>query len=143
MPSSEKTLNDWLNEGRREDRTTADFMERNEVMTPAEARRFIFYHNLPVICADGYQVSIQASANHYCNPTEGHRDVANYDTFELGFPSMTDECLYPYADITDVQQACVFSRVPREVIEQVLARHGGIVALKDCTDYQPFKPEAP
>jgi hypothetical protein len=34
-------------------------------------------------CADGYNVSIQASSGHYCTPRETMQDVQYYSSFEL------------------------------------------------------------
>ena len=126
-----KSLNDWLNEGRKVDTTLRDLFENDVAFTPAQEQCWSFAYALPVICADGMKVSIQASGHHYCRPRSTYDDAAAYTAFELGFPSMPDEALREYsvhgneADLTN----CVFAYVPREVVERMVERHGGIVGL--------------
>jgi len=74
-------------------------------------------------CADGYEVSIQASAGHYCAPRldDGHP----YSSFELGYPTAADEEFTDYADDPERPLDTVYGRVPVDVILQVLEKHGG------------------
>lgn len=126
-----KSLNDWLNEGRIVDTTLRDLFGKDAYFSPAAEECLTTAHALPVICADGFRVSIQASGMAYCRPRATYPDVAAYSAFEVGFPSMPEEALRDYsvhgkdADLSN----CVFAYVPREVVERMVERHGGIVAL--------------
>ena len=102
-------LNKKLNKGRKARKTKWGFM-------PVPA----------VTCADGFDVSIQCSSGHYCSPRKDLDDVSLYTHFELGFPSELDELLEEYAEEPGTTET-VFHRVPREVIEELLDNHGGIV----------------
>ncbi|MBZ6385104.1 hypothetical protein [Pantoea piersonii] len=103
-----KTLNDWLNEGRKVESIHYAKMSR-------------------IKCADGYNVSIQASSGHYCTPRETMQDVQYYSSFELGYPSSADDAFLEYAENPDEPTDTVYGYVPREVIEEVIASHGGVV----------------
>jgi hypothetical protein len=89
--------------------------------------------NEPVVCADGYTISIQASEFTYCSPrTTGCVD--GYIACELGFPSEADELINKYAEPTafgseDIDYtATVYPYVPAHVIQALLAKHGGMVS---------------
>ncbi len=74
------------------------------------------------ICADGYEVSIQASSGHYCAPRE---DKAwPYHRFELGFPTALDEEIASYAEDKETRST-VFGFVPVENVILVINKHGG------------------
>ena len=107
-----KTFNDWLNEGRK-------------VTNEWHA------HTSRVKCDDGFSISIQASKSHYSSPRETFRDVQQYSEFELGYPSFADDTLLEYAEDADTPTATVYGYVPRDVIERVIASHGGIVELEN------------
>jgi len=83
-----------------------DFLSKPE----AFANKGVRYR---VRCADGYNVSIQYSAEHNCE----------FDSLEIGMPSEID----PELEEFDTGDNCVFSYVPIPVMETVVARHGGIV----------------
>ena len=105
-----KSFDDWLNEGR-------------NVTNKWHA------HISRVKCADGYSVSIQASSGHYCEPRETMHDVRRYSSFELGYPSGADEEFMQYVEDADRPTDTVYAYVPREIVEQVIASHGGIVGF--------------
>lgn len=73
----------------------------------------------PVVCADGFKVSIQASHLHYCSPRE---DLANgeYESVEIGFPSFKEELIMRYRD------GDIYPYVPIDIVEKMIANHGGI-----------------
>lgn len=71
------------------------------------------------ICKDGFAISIQNSEFHHCYA----------GTVELGFPSELDDELSIYAEEKDTTET-VFSCVPLEIIEKVVAKHGGIKTVK-------------
>ena len=75
-------------------------------------------------CNDGYSISVQASAFHYCSPRLN--GLQDYKSVELGYPSSEDELINEYAeddlDYTDT----VYGYVPIEVVEKLIEKHGGI-----------------
>ena len=75
-------------------------------------------------CNDGYSISVQASAFHYCSPRLN--GLQDYKSVELGYPSVEDELINEYAeddlDYTDT----VYGYVPIEVVEKLIEKHGGI-----------------
>lgn len=77
----------------------------------------------PVICADGFRISIQGSRAHYCVPRK-LVPGGEYEKLELGFPNIEEPLLREYEDHG------IFPYVPIEVVEQVIEKHGGIVWVK-------------
>lgn len=92
-----------------------------------------------VKCADGYTVSVQAGEYHYCYP---RADVDHFDKVELGYPSDEDYELIDYAE--DKERPCdtVYGYVPVELVDGVLAKHGGIVDADFSNDMAGFWSEA-
>lgn len=80
--------------------------------------------NKPIECADGLIMSVQASANHYCSPRK--TGLGFYNTYEVGFPSMEEPLLIPYAEDASRPTCTVYGWVPAQVIAEVIAKHGGI-----------------
>lgn len=80
-----------------------------------------------VQCQDGFTVSIQASATHYCSPRD-NVPFAQYTAYELGFPSEPDDLITEYADNPTKPKETVYGWVPREVVAQLIEKHGGIKA---------------
>lgn len=78
-----------------------------------------------VKCADGYEVSVQASYGNYCSPRKSLEDVSAYTEFELGFPNQPDDLINDYAE-TDEYTDTVYAYVPRKVVEALIEKHGGI-----------------
>lgn len=72
------------------------------------------------VCKDGFSISIQASAFHYCTPRRELKD-GKYTQLELGFPSEYEELLDKY------RGGAIYLYVPIEVVEEVIEKHGGIV----------------
>ena len=77
-----------------------------------------------IICADGLNISIQASEQHYCTP---RNDEGPYTTVEVGFPSYTVDELIPYAEDSEHPTDTVYAQVPVEVVLQVINSRGGVV----------------
>lgn len=75
-------------------------------------------------CADGFSVSIQASEKNYCTP---RNNSGPYTEVELGFPSLKDGLLLPYAEDPDNPTETVYGYVPSAVVLEVLEAHGGWV----------------
>lgn len=77
------------------------------------------------LCNDGYEISIQASANHYSNPrVDG---ASEYTEVELGFPNQKDDLIMEYAEDPDYPTCTVYGYVPIEVVDKLMEKHGGIV----------------
>ena len=65
-----------------------------------------------------YELSIQASENHYCSPRENMQEV--YDEVEIGFPSFifSEEFINQYAEDRDTPKDTVYAYVPMEELAQ-------------------------
>ena len=82
-----------------------------------------------VKCADGFTFSAQAGSALYCTPRitlypETWGD--GYQEIELGYPSAYDELIEEYAETDDDYTKTVYAYVPVEVVDQLVAKHGGI-----------------
>ncbi len=75
-------------------------------------------------CADGFRVSIQGNSTAYCSP---RNDCGPYTEVELGFPSVADEILLPYAENRNDPTETVYPYVPSAIVLEVLLAHGGWV----------------
>lgn len=78
------------------------------------------------VCADGFNLSIQASSMHYCKPGKDLQD-GDYSKVELSNLSETVEEFLPYAENEARPLFTVYGYVPVETVDAVLAKHGGIV----------------
>lgn len=77
-----------------------------------------------IICADGFTMSVQASAIHYCTPKD---NVGPYTAFEVGYPSQNEPLLHPYGyQLEDGGWDNVFAWVPATVVDAIIAKHGGV-----------------
>lgn len=74
-------------------------------------------------CADGSELSVQASDYHYCKP---RNNVGLYTHVEVGFPSFKSGLLESYAERLDESTTGVYPRVPIETVAKVIFQHGGI-----------------
>lgn len=93
---------------------------------PRAIRGELFYAPIPSMrCKDGFAMSVQASALHYCSPRE--TAAWPYSQFEVGYPSVEEPLLMGYAEDRDRPTDTVYAWVPREVIEAVIDKHGGLV----------------
>ena len=71
-----------------------------------------------VKCKDGFEMSVQESPNHY----------SGYGSVEVGFPSVKESLLMPYAEQPKTPTKTVYGHVPVKVIYEVILKHGGIQA---------------
>ncbi len=74
----------------------------------------------PMVCADGFKMSVQGHYGTYSHPRDDFAD--RYSAVEVGFPSEREELLMPYIDggpDTDPTDT-VYGYVPVEVIEQIV-----------------------
>lgn len=83
-------------------------------------------------CADGFEISVQASAHHYCAPKEN--GAFPYLSVEVGYPSEKEEDLMDYIMMNYLEEKpagtptnSVYPFVPVETVNRVLAKHGWIV----------------
>lgn len=76
-----------------------------------------------IFCKDGFNVSVQGSAGHYCQP---RYDVKEYSSLELGFPSEKEILINQYAENVENPTETVYGYVPIDVIEKVIKKHKGI-----------------
>jgi hypothetical protein len=77
-----------------------------------------------IVCEDGFTVSVQASALHYCEP---RNDEGPYSAVELGFPSEEEPLIVEFADEEDNLTETVYGWVPSHVVKKLMAKHGGIM----------------
>ena len=95
-----------------------------------------------VVCKDGFTMSVQASAYHYCSPRI--HDAEGYLEVEIGYPRQREPLIDEYAegfglwiesgdndyeftnndyDFTNA----VYPYVPAEVVLEVIMKHGGMI----------------
>ena len=93
-----------------------------------------------IVCADGFEMSVQASSHHYCVP---RTDRGAYSNVEVGYPNQPEILLAPYSEIKGrydeednwvlytteelerdtVNQ--VFPYTPIKVVLDIIKKHGG------------------
>lgn len=79
-----------------------------------------------IVCADGFDMSVQANETSYCSPRINGAD--KYEEVEVGFPSMEEPLLMDYCEEPSNPTGTVYAWVPAQVITNVIAKHGGIVS---------------
>ena len=77
-----------------------------------------------IICADGFHMSVQVGQYNYCEPRIDSAD--SYRSMEVGYPSHTEPLLIKYAEDMDRPTETVYDYVPVDVIDVVIAEHGGM-----------------
>jgi len=87
------------------------------------------FRKLPsIVCKDGFKLSVQASAGHYCYPQK-LCSFELYSEFEVMFLSDLNEVdikLLQSHDYDDKRD--IYEFVPRSLVEAVINNHGGIQA---------------
>ena len=81
--------------------------------------------NEAVLCADGFEMSVQANVTAYCSPRE---NSGKYELVEVGFPSAVEPMLMPWAEDKDDPTGTVYGYVPVDVVTNVIVKHGGLVS---------------
>lgn len=76
----------------------------------------------PVVCTDGFTMSVQASDSHMCTPRS---NVGPWLSVEVGFPSRVEPLLWPYAEAPGNWTETVYGSVPVELVAAVIELHGG------------------
>ena len=79
--------------------------------------------NEPVVCKDGFSMSVQASLHHRCRPRI--HNAAIYYEVEVGL-TLDDE-LMEYAECDDYGDPSVYNHVPTHVVAKIITKHGGAV----------------
>ena len=79
--------------------------------------------NKPIVCKDGFNMSVQAGETHYSDP---RNDRGPYRAVEVGYPSHTESLLLQFANPDNPTQT-VYGWVPADVIWDVILKHGGRV----------------
>ena len=79
-----------------------------------------------VVCADGFEMSVQAHEGAYCTPraTNAH----TYTLVEVGFPNRRETLLIKYAEDPDALTETVYGWVPVQLVTDIIAKHGGMVS---------------
>jgi hypothetical protein len=104
-------------------------------MTPATGRDFNMINDYirknrkgymlsPVICKDGFQMSVQVSKRHYCTPRIDGAEF--YIRVEVGYPNRPEPLLYEFAVDDERPETGVYGYVPVEVVNAVIEKHGGL-----------------
>lgn len=83
----------------------------------------------PVTCKDGFTMSVQHSAMHYCSPRVdfAERRGLEFESYEIGYPSEVEDILLPFAEDPENPIGTVYPFVPQQIVEQVAEMHGGLV----------------
>lgn len=107
-----------------------DVMDENRQDTNLGNGRYHRGNVSRLILADGGCMSIQASEFHYCSPRVNLDSYADYNSFEIGYPSKHYPELDEYSDgANDPGYADIYAGVPKEVIEELINRAGGVTGV--------------
>ena len=88
------------------------------------ARRLDYpYACRKVVCLDGFEMSVQASENHYCSP---RNNEGQWETVEVGYPSKIEPLLWDYADEPGKWMETVYPYVPSVLVSAVIELHGHV-----------------
>jgi hypothetical protein len=80
--------------------------------------------NAIVVCADGFEMSVQANNSAYCTPRRNNAD--KYKEVEVGFPSIEEPMLMEWCEEAHRPTDTVYAYVPVQVVTNVIAKHGGM-----------------
>ena len=85
--------------------------------------------NPRITCADGFNMSVQASVSNYSTP---RNDAGPYTEVEVGFPNKVEPLLIPFQDSPGYTAPIndVYGWVPIDIILDVIEAHGGLVTGK-------------
>jgi len=92
----------------------------NEWLT--NARRGMSTVRPPVVCRDGFMMSVQVSEGHYCSP---RGNTGPWTHVEVGYPNRIEPLLWDYAESPGRWTDTVYPGVPVEVVAAVIEVHGG------------------
>lgn len=78
-----------------------------------------------ILCKDGFEFSVQAGKQFYSSPRSDEADTI-YQACEVGMPNAKEDLLMPYIESArDEPTKAIYPYTPVDVIEQVIAKHGG------------------
>ena len=108
--------------------TPKDFYNMVE---PEQENSFVLMK--PIECKDGFIMSVQACYSHYCQPriTFRNNGFNIYSSFEVGFPNKEEELLLKYAEDKNSPANTVYGQVPKETINAIIKKHGGLTNQSD------------
>jgi len=90
-----------------------------------------------VVCKDGFTMSVQASAYHYCSPKI--HNAESYTEVEIGYPNNREPLLDKYCEgyglwvkgkelfKDSTFKNAVYPYVPADVLIEVIMKHGGMI----------------
>lgn len=87
------------------------------------------FRDVLLICNDGFNISVQASSLHYCNPRVSlpPENVNNYKSVEIGNLSEKEDLLMKYIENDeDEWDKSIYQFVPVEIVEKVIDKHNGL-----------------
>lgn len=76
-----------------------------------------------IVCADGFEMSVQASPEHYSWPREYLED-GSYSCWEVGYPSQASKQLTQFGDRGEMSVIYLF--VPTDVVNALIESHCGL-----------------
>lgn len=79
-------------------------------------------------CKDGFSISVQATHGAYCSPRQ---NIGPWHEVECGFPSDVPDGLMTYAEDPDSPTETVYPYTPIELVEKLIALHGGMATKED------------
>ena len=82
--------------------------------------------NETVICADGFEMSVQANESAYCSPRVNNAE--RYLSCEIGFPSKAEDLILHFAEEPSRPTETVYGYVPSQTVALVIAKHGGMIS---------------
>jgi len=85
-----------------------------------------FKLNEKIVCADGFEMSVQAHQGGYCTPRMNNAE--RYTAVEVGYPSHIELLLMEFAEDEGNPTETVYGYVPSQTVSLVIAKHGGIVS---------------
>ena len=98
-----------------------------------------------IICADGFNMSVQASQYHYSRPRVAN--AREYNAIECASPS--DENvpeIIDYAESPNIPTCSVYGYVPIENVEKLIENHGGLdvdAMIKWTTTHYALRTDLP
>ena len=85
----------------------------------------MYKRNKMVVCADGFNMSVQAHDGAYCEPRlDAQR---KYTLVEIGFPLWEEPLIMPWCEDDRDPTHTVYGYVPVDVVTNVIVKHGGMV----------------
>ncbi len=75
-----------------------------------------------ITCADGFNLSVQATHGAYCTPRQ---NIGPWLEVEVGFPSAAPELIMEFADQPEQPTETVYAYVPINLVVDLIALHGG------------------